>query len=137
VVGAGVRTDVTAPAVTEIFKEIRGVLDQPLPQDELQKSKDALARSLPGAFETSAEVVGSYSTVYIYDLGLDYYARYAGQVNAVSAEQALGSARKYLELDRLKIVAIGDRAKIEPELRKLNLGPVEIRDGDGRPVANQ
>jgi hypothetical protein len=31
------------------------------------------------------------------------------------------------------VVAIGDRAKIEPELRKLNL-PIEIRDADGKVV---
>jgi zinc protease len=132
VIGGGVRTDVTAPAVTEIFNEVRGMLDMPLPQPELQKAKDALSRSLPGAFETTAEVVGSYSNVYIYDLGLDYYSRYADQVNAVSADHALTVAKKYLDPGMLRVVAIGDRARIEPELRKLNLGPIEIRDGDGR-----
>jgi hypothetical protein len=29
------------------------------------------------------------------------------------------------------VVAVGDRAKIEPELRKLNLGPIEILDAEG------
>ena len=31
-------------------------------------------------------------------------------------------AKKYLALDRLAIVVVGDRAKIEPELRKLPIG---------------
>jgi hypothetical protein len=34
------------------------------------------------------------------------------------------------------IVAVGDRAKIEAELKKLNLGPIEIRDAEGRPITN-
>ena len=35
VTGAGVRTDVTAPAVTEILKEVRGMADKPMSADEL------------------------------------------------------------------------------------------------------
>ena len=33
--------------------------------------------------------------------------------------------------DHLVVVAVGDRAKIQPELEKLNLGPIEIRDASG------
>jgi hypothetical protein len=29
------------------------------------------------------------------------------------------------------VIAVGDRAKIEPELNKLNLGPIEILDTEG------
>jgi len=33
------------------------------------------------------------------------------------------------------VIAVGDRSKIEPELRKLNLGTLEIRDPEGKPVS--
>ena len=133
-VAGGVRTDATAPAVIEVFNEIRGIQKEPLGADELQKAKDSLANSLPGAFETSANAVSSFSNVFTYDLGLDYYTRYAQQVNAVTAEQALNVALRYLQPDRLVVVAVGDRKVIEPELQKLNLGAIEIRDSEGRPV---
>ena len=133
VVAGGVRTDATAPAVTEIFKEIAGMIEKPVTEEELQKAKDSLAFSLPGAFETSLNAVNSFSNIFIYDLGLDYYTRYALQVNAVTAEQALAVARRYLVLDRLVVIAVGDRAAIEADLRRLNLGAVEIRDTQGRP----
>ena len=131
-VAGGVRTDATAPAVKEVFNEITGIQKEPLAVDELQKAKDSLANSLPGAFETSASAVGSFSNVFTYDLGLDYYTKYAQQVNAVTAEQALNVALRYLPSDRLVVVAVGDRKVIEPELQKLNLGPIEIRDSEGR-----
>jgi len=35
--------------------------------------------------------------------------------------------------ERMIVVAVGDRAKVEPELAKLNLGPVEVRDAEGNP----
>ena len=33
--------------------------------------------------------------------------------------------------DKFVIVAVGDRAKIAPQLQKLNLGALEFRDADG------
>jgi zinc protease len=136
VVAGGIRTDVTAPAVAEIFKEISGMLDRPMMQDELLKAKDALANSLPGTFETSVNTVNSFSNIFVYDLGLDYYTRYAQEVNAVTSEQVLAVARRYIVPDRLVVIAVGDRNAIEAELRQLNLGPVEIRDVEGRPAAS-
>ena len=135
VAGTGVRTDVTAPAVSEILKEVRGMSERPIDSEELRLAKDALTRSLPGAFETSANAAASFSNVYIYDLGLQYFTNYAARVDAVSTAQAKAVAEKYLVPGKLVVIAVGDRAKIEPELRKLNLGPVEIRNADGKVIA--
>ncbi len=130
-VASGVRTDVTGAAAAEMIKELRGMAAAAMPADELKRAKDSLAYSLPGAFETSAGTAASLSNIYTYDLGLDYYATYAESVYAVTADQALAAAKKYLVPDRFVVVAIGDRSKIEADLRKLNL-PIEIRDADGK-----
>ena len=132
VVGAGVRTDATALSVTEIFNEIAGIVAAPMGGEELQKAKDSMVNSLPGAFETGLDAVASFSNIFVYDLGLDYYTQYAGQVNAVTAPQALDVARRYLVPDRLVVIAVGDRAVIEADLRALDLGDLEIRDAQGR-----
>jgi zinc protease len=134
-IGAGVRTDATAPAVSEIFKEVEGIIAKPVTAEQLRKSKDALANSIPAAFETSQNAVNSFSNIFVYDLGLDYYTRYAERVNAVTAMQALDVAKKYILPGRLVVIAVGDRTAIEADLRKLNLGPVEVRDAEGRPVS--
>ena len=133
-VAGGVRTDVTAPAVAEILKEIVGITGQAMTDEELRKAQDSLANSLPGAFETSANAVNNFSNVFIYDLGLDYYTRYAAQVNAVTAAQALDVAKRYLVPARMIVIAVGDRSVIEPELEKLDLGRIEIRDAEGSPL---
>ena len=41
-------------------------------------------------------------------------------------------ANKYLQPDRMAIVIVGDRKVIEPELQKLNIGTIEVRDAEGR-----
>jgi zinc protease len=133
-VAAGVRTDVTAPAVAEVFKEVLSMAQKPMTADELQRAKDAMANSLPGAFESSANAVNNFSNVFVYDLGLDYYSRYAAQVNAVTDAQTAAVARKYLATDNMVVIAVGDRSKIEVPLRELGLGPVEVWDADGKKV---
>jgi zinc protease len=131
-IGSAVRLDATAPAVTEVFNEVRGMHERPVTPDELKAAKDALVNSLPGAFETSAAAVGNFANTFIYNLGLDYYANYAEEVYAVTNEQALAVTKRYLQPDNMIVVAVGDRKAIEPELQKLNLGQIEIRDAEGR-----
>jgi len=130
-VSTGVRTDVTGAAAAEILAELRGMAAAPMPADELRLAQDSLAYSLPGGFETSESTAASLSNIYTYDLGLNYYATYAESVYAVTPAHALSAAKNYLAPERFVVVAIGDRSKIEAELKKLNL-PIEIRDAEGR-----
>ena len=104
---------------------------------ELASAKASMVSSLPGAFETTGDAVSNFSNVFVYDLGLDYYTKYPEQVNAVTAAEALVMAQKYLAPGRLIVVAVGDRSAIEPQLRKLNLGPVEVRDAEGKRVGER
>jgi zinc protease len=134
-VGAGVRTDATAPAVAEMFTEVRRMKDVALTVDELSLARDSLVRSLPGRFETTAQAAGSFSTLFVYDLGLDYYSKYIERVVGIDASTAHAAAQKHLHPDRLLVVAVGDRAKIEADLKKLDLGTAEYRDTEGNVVA--
>jgi zinc protease len=135
VVLSGVRTDVTAPAVSEILKELRGMEGAPMMAGELADAKSAMVNSLPGAFETDADTAGTMRNIYVYGLPLDYYAQYAAQMNAVDANQTLAVAKKYVDPSRLVVVAVGDRSKIEPELKKLDLGPIAVWDENLKPVS--
>jgi len=91
-------------------------------------------RSLPGEFETSASTVGAFADMFAYDLGADYYARLPARINAVTPFQMQVMAKKYLPPEELVVVVVGDKAKIEGELVKLNLGAVEHRDADAKVV---
>jgi zinc protease len=135
-IASGVRTDVTAPAVTEIFKEVRRMRETTLTPEELTLAKESLVRSLPSEFETSSRVTSSTATLFIYDLGLDYYMKFAGRLAGITADGVRAAAQKHLVPEQLLVVAAGDRARIEPELGKLNLGATELRTPDGmRPAS--
>jgi len=126
-IGAGVRTDATAPAVKEIFNELGRIRAEDLSPQELALAKDALARSLPGEFETNAEAARSIGSLFVYDLPLDYYGTLPQSIQAVTAGEVHRVANQYLQPDRIVVVAVGDRSRIEPELKALDLGTVESR----------
>jgi zinc protease len=42
--------------------------------------------------------------------------------------------RKYLKPENMIVVAVGDKKKIEPDLEKLNLGPIEELDFEANPI---
>jgi zinc protease len=130
--GGGIRTDATAAAVSEILKEIRRMIDTPMTADELALAKDSQSRSLPGMFEGSGEAVGALAEIFLYDLSPDYYAKLPERLSAVSAADAETVAKKYLHPDQMILICVGDRAKFEADLKKLDLGAIELRDSDGK-----
>ena len=127
-----VRTDVTGPSVLEIFKEVRGMRERPMTAAELANARDSQVLSLPGLFDTNKSVGASLANTFIYGLPLDYYARLPAQLASVSAAQVQAAAQKYLAPEKLIVVGVGDKARIEPQLETLKLGPIEWRDADGK-----
>jgi len=83
-------------------------------------------------FERGTEAAASFAELFTYDLPLDYFSSLPARINAVTAEQAQAIAQKYILPDKMIVLAVGDRAKIEEDMKKLNLGKVEIRDTDGK-----
>ena len=127
-----VRTDVTAPATTEVFKELKRMRDTPMSAEELKLAKDSITQSLPGRFEHGSEAAATFAEIYVYGLPLDYFSLLPEKINSVTAEQAQAAAQKYIQLDQITVLAVGDRAKIEGDLRKLDLGKMEVRDTEGK-----
>ena len=134
IVYSDVRTDATAPATGEIFKELSRMRDTPLSPAELKMAKDSIAQSMPGRFESGEEAAGTIAQIYVYDLPPEYFSVLPVQINAVTAEQARAAAQQYIQPEKMTVVAVGDKAKIEPDLKKLDLGKIEVRDTAGKIV---
>jgi zinc protease len=129
---SAVRTDVTAPATTELLNELRRMRDTRMTPEEMKLSKDSITRSMPGRFERGTDAVGTFAELFIYDLPLDYFSKLPDAVDAVTPEQAQAMAQKYIHPEKIVVLTVGDRAKIEDEMKKLNLGKMEIRDTEGK-----
>ena len=131
IVGTSVRTDVTAPAVAEIFLELERMRESEIAGEELVTAKDSISRSLPGLFETTPEAASSIGQLFVHRLPLHFYHDLPEQIQRISAAEVNRVARTYLKPENAVIVAVGDRSRIQPELEKLNLGSIEVRDPSG------
>ncbi len=107
IVDTAVDVDVTADAVAEIVGEARRMASEPVGDDELRRAKDALMLSLPRAFETAAGIASRFVTVEAFGLADDYWERYPERVEAVTAGDALGVARRMFTPERLVRVVVG------------------------------
>ena len=132
VAGGLVRTNVTGDAAVQLMKEIKDFPDHPSTDAELKEAKDASVQSLPGQFETTFAIAGSMSNLFLYDRPTDYYATLPAKYRAVTSDDVARAAKEYLHPDSMLILTVGDRVKIEPQLKDAGLGPVEVRDVNGK-----
>jgi zinc protease len=124
---APVETDKTKESMTEIDKELRGILaDHPATQAELDRVKASETLRLPGSRETMDRVMNSVEDLIAYNLPEDYYQTYAGKVRALTLADIEKSAREVVQPNHLIWVVVGDRAKIEAGIRELGLGEVRV-----------
>ncbi len=131
-IAGSVRADATGASVAEILREARAMIDAPLGADELTGARNAQLLSLPNGFETNADIGASLAEAFVFGLPLDYYRQLPAKLAAVTAQDVQEAARRYLDPAHLVIVAVGDRKRILPQLDKLKLGPIEIRDSEGQ-----
>jgi zinc protease len=68
----------------------------------------------------------------VFDLPADYWQTLPEQFRRVTAAQVQAVADKYLAPERMKVIAVGDKAKVLPQLKDLGLGQPEMRDADGQ-----
>lgn len=120
---AGVQSDKTGPALQEFFNELNGIL-KPVPAEELQKAKNYVALGFPGEFETTGDLARKLEDLVVYKLPMSTYSNFVDEVNKVTAADLQRLAAQYIQPDKMAVVVVGDRKSIEPEIRKLNLGPI-------------
>jgi zinc protease len=130
--GGDIVGDKTDAALVEFVKELRGILGaRPVTDEELQTAKDSLIQRLPATFASVTAINGALTTLWTQGLPDDYYRQYTKAVAAVSKEDVLRVARKYIDMDRLAIVIVGDRASIEAPLKATGIAPIEYLDIEG------
>jgi zinc protease len=106
---AGVNPIHLEKAVHLIIAEIKRFISKPVSRMELSDVKANLVGRLPLAFESNSGMASALINLERYRLGLDYYQRYQGIINAITREEILETGLKYLHPDRLIISTAGSK----------------------------
>ncbi len=133
--GGDIVGDKTDAALVEFMKELRGIVGaRPITEEELRTAKESLIQSLPGTFASVSAINGAISGLWLQSLPDDYYQRFTKSVTAITAGDVVGVAKKYLDLEHLAIVIVGDRKAIEEPLRGTKIAPIAYLDIEGLPA---
>jgi zinc protease len=133
--GANVQAEATGPAIREMLTEVSAIRSAPVPPEELTKAKELAIRALPAEFASRAGRTGVLADLFVYDLPPDHFQKVPGAIAEVDTDAVLAAAKSYLRPDEMKIIVVGDRARIDAQLAGLGLGPIAYRDADGLPLA--
>jgi len=124
---AQVQSEFTQESLTELMKEFRGITgEMPITPEELTDARNALTMGFPQGFQTVHGIANQLETIITYDLPLNQWDTYINQIDGVDNATALKAAGDYIHPDALLIFIVGDREKIEPKVRALNLGDIVL-----------
>jgi zinc protease len=104
---AGVDPNNLDKTIALMRQEIARFITEPVTHEELEDSQANYIGRLPLSLESNAGVAAALINLERYDLGLDYYLRYPGLINAVAPTEILETARHYLHPDHLVIATAG------------------------------
>jgi zinc protease len=106
-VSAGVNPGNVKKASDLILKELKRFIKSGVTKTELSDSQANFIGRLPLSMESNGGVANALLNIERYELGLDYYHRYADLVKAVKPADVLEVARKYIDPDRLAVATAG------------------------------
>ena len=110
------RTDKTAEAISLIIDVVKGLRDTPVPEAELQRTKDSLINSFVFGFESSSQIAFQQMMLAYRDFAPDFLETFTDKIAKVTAEDVQAVAQKYLHPDALTIVAVGNKESFDRPL---------------------
>jgi zinc protease len=125
--GGSVRTEVTGAAVGDAVRILLAARDG-LTDREVAEAKDNLIRTAPLRYEQAESVAQQVGSNIAAGMPLDFADTYLAQIATTTAESATEAFRRYVGVNGLLVVAVGEEPEITGQLRELGIGDVTVLD---------
>ena len=132
--GGAMQAEKTGAAVGELLAELRAMRDRDVTAQELAGAKTFMTNFLRGSFERVEWTADSLATLVTFDLSDREWQTQAAAIDALTVADIRRVATTYLHPETIRLLVVGDRAAVEPQLAALGMGPVEMRDVYGRAI---
>src|SRR6185503_12657091 len=127
-----VRTEVTEGTIREFMNEFKRIRDEKVSATELENAKRAIIGGFARSLETPVDLLNNIITQKTYKLPANYWDTYPQKVEAITAADVQRVAQKYVDINHMQIVAVGDASRTRAILAKF--GSVQEYDGEGKPM---
>lgn len=107
------KNESAATVIAEILKQMRKMKEQYVSDQELRDAQSFLKGSFPRRLETTRRIADFLTAVRFFNLGDDYIEKYPEHIDAVTKEEVLRVARKYLHDTSYVLVVVGKKAAMD------------------------
>jgi zinc protease len=128
---AGVKAAATDSSVVEFIKEITNYYKGGIKADELTFMKSSIGQADARRYETNGQKAGFLARILEYDLKPDFVTTQTKILNDIKKEEIDALASKYLDMNKMVILVVGDKNLTLPGLQKLGYQIIEL-DADGK-----
>ncbi|MCP4572845.1 MAG: insulinase family protein [bacterium] len=130
---APVHTQYTKESLQELIKEMDEARStRPITDTETTDARNRRVMGFPQQFETFGGVAGGLVNLVGNGLALDSWLTFQDRINGLDGDDLNRVVRDHLDPDHVVWIVVGDWSVVEPGLRELDLGEIEvIRAGQG------
>lgn len=130
---ASVRNEVTDSSIVEFLYEIDRLASEPIEDSTLQFIKNNMTGSFARSLESPQTIARFALNIERYGLPKDYYASYLTKLEAVTKDDVLRVARKFLRPENAYITVVGNKDEVAEKLERFSYdGKVKFLDIYGR-----
>jgi zinc protease len=120
------RTEAAHQASKYILQEIERIRSEEVPEEELEVRKESMINSTVTRLGNDWNYIPRLLSLEILGLPLNYYITLNDNIEKVDVDDVLNAARDFINPEKLSIVIIGDKEKINLEAFREQFGEVEF-----------
>ncbi len=129
------RTEKTAEAISLIIDVVQDLRENPVPSDEIQRTKDSIINSFVFGFESSSQIAFQQMILDYRGYAPSYLETFTDNIAKVTAEDVQAVAQKYLHPDALTIVTVGNQEMFDRPLSEFGeVNEIEIKQPEPPPA---
>ena len=128
------RNETSAKAVSLCLYEINKFLKDGITDAELESAKNMLIETLPSYFRSPGDIVSTYARSDYSGNPDNHYTSYPEKIRALTKNEVMSAAKKYIKPENFIYVIVGDSAKVmsarESDFSFADFAPVIIKPED-------
>jgi len=133
IVRAPVKINATDSSLVDLITIMKEYQDKGMTQEELEFAQKSMSLSDALNYETPRQKAAFLKRLLDFSLDKNYVKKQTDVLNGLKKEELMQLASKYIVINKMKILVVGDKKVIYPGLQKLGYDIVEL-DTNGNPV---
>ena len=118
--GGQTQSETTVAFIEAILKELEKVQDNLITEAELANAKESILNSFVFNFQNPSQTLSRLMRYEYFGYPEDFIFQYQEGIKATTVEDVQRVAQKYLDLDKIVILVVGNASSIDSELKSLS-----------------